>query len=195
VFPEGRDFPEFSRTEGGNEDLPMSVTKTARWSSQRVSRFPGHRAVSPLPTRRGFPAPDRAVLRECGSANSAQASAGREGLTTPEGRSRQILWVSVAIPLTTPGQGSPLPRAAGGDPPGPPSLGTLAAGITALSPAEHGLARHYRGGPRHRPGYRPGTLRARQASPGATLKPGPLNSGLCRRRNHAYPVLPPWWHP
>src|SRR6516225_3945695 len=60
--------------------------------------------------------------------------------------------------------------------PGPPSLGTLADCIIALSAAERGLARHYRGGPEHRPGYRPGyrpgILRARRASPTATLEPG-----------------------
>src|SRR5215469_10514926 len=39
---------------------------------------------------------------------------------------------------------------------GPPSPGTLADCIIALSAAERGLARHYRGGPAHRPGYRPG---------------------------------------
>ena len=38
---------------------------------------------------------------------------------------------------------------------GPPSLGTLADCIIALSPVS-GLARYHRGGPEHRPGYRPG---------------------------------------
>jgi len=48
---------------------------------------------------------------------------------------------------------------------GPPSLGTLADCIIALSAAERGLVRHYRGGPEHRPVYRPGILQAPRASP------------------------------
>ena len=38
---------------------------------------------------------------------------------------------------------------------GQPSLGTLADCITALSPAERGVARHHGGGPEHGQGYRP----------------------------------------
>ena len=54
----------------------------------------------------------------------------------------------------------------------PPSLGTLADCIIALSAAERGLARHYRGGPEHRPVHRPGILQAPLTSPTATLEPG-----------------------
>jgi len=53
------------------------------------------------------------------------------------------------------GSQGPLPYQ-GSSRPGPPGLGTLVDCIIALSPAERGLARHYRGGPEHGPGYRPG---------------------------------------
>ena len=63
---------------------------------------------------------------------------------------------------------------------GPPSLGTLADCNIALSAAERGLARHYPGGPEHRPGYRPGhrpgILRARRASPSRDARTRCLSS-------------------
>ena len=54
----------------------------------------------------------------------------------------------------------------------PPSLGTLADCIIALSAAERGLARRYRGGPEHRPVHRPGILQAPLTFSTATLEPG-----------------------
>ena len=59
---------------------------------------------------------------------------------------------------------------------GPPSLGTLADCIIALSAAERGLARHYRGAQRTDQGTGQGNLRARRASPGRDARTGCLSS-------------------
>ena len=57
---------------------------------------------------------------------------------------------------------------------GPPSLGTLADCIIALSAAERGLARHYRGAQRTDQGTGQGNFGRDEHPPAATLEPGVL---------------------
>ena len=59
---------------------------------------------------------------------------------------------------------------------GPPRLGTLADCIIALGAAERGLARYYRGGPEHRPGYRSGEFTGATSIPGRDARTGCLSS-------------------